>query len=863
MKKSYLLLLISLLSLLAKSQVVTIPDAAFKDKLLSATVTNEYAKDINGNSIVIDTNANGEIEVAEALTVYKLFNITTSGPPPFKTSAPSQQTLSGIADLTGIEAFTNLTYLQISSNFLTNLDLSSNTNLVYLSCSYNHLNSINLNGLTQLDTLSINDNNLTSLSTDGLTSLRILNCANNDLSSLTVNNSLQLKYLNCSLNSLFNVQVSALSNLETYFCASNAISTLSIGNLVNLKYFDCYYNSVSSLDLSTFPNLISLKCGYNQLTGLDLSAVPLLEFLSCPNNNLTTLSFVNNTIIKNINISNNQISTLTIAVHPLLTYFSGSGNLFTQLDLSSTGVQFLYCGSNPNLTFINIKNGSVGLDGIQEPMLPWFSYYYDLANLPSLQYICHDQGEIGPIEVAHDNLQNVSRGTYCSFEPGGTYTTINGLVSFDCGGSNAAIYNQKLEVTSGTQGGVTFSNATGNYTFYTGIGTVTVAPQLENPSYFTVTPANYTYTLTATGTTQTADFCLAPNGVHPDLEVSMIPVTTARPGFDAVYRLDYKNKGNQVQNGSVVLSFDHLVSDFVSASPAINLQNTDQLQWDISGLQPFQSGSILLTLHIHAPTDLPAVTLGTILHYTVALNSTVSDETPNDNQQSFDQTVVGSFDPNDKTVVEGATISLDKIGDYLHYIVHFQNTGSDYAANIVIKDLLDSHLEPGTLEMESSSHPFRSTLTTVNKLEVFYEGINLPASSVDEAASHGYIAFKIKPKNTVVINDVIPNTAGIYFDYNLPIVTNTVTTTVTALGTPTHAMAAVVTLYPNPVEGQLHIEVVDSTAIQGITICNALGQTVLTAKETSILDVTSLTRGTYVVTVITDKGKVTQKLLKL
>lgn len=863
MKKSYLLVLISLFSLLAQAQIVTIPDAAFKTKLLSATLSNEYAKDINGNSIVIDSNANGEIEIAEALTVYKLFNITTSGPPPFKTSTAPQETLSGISDLTGIEAFTNLTYLKISSNQLTTLDLASNINLVYLSCDYNQLTSINLNGLVNLETLSIAYNNLSSFTTDGLIGLKNLACSHNNLTSLNVNNSLLLNYLDCQFNSLTTIDVSALSNLESYFCAHNNIASLSLANLVNLKKLYCSYNTITELNLSTSPNLAVLQCAFNQLSSLDLSGNPLLENFTCENNYLTTLSIANNPLLAAINFCNNQISTLTIGTHPLLTNFYGNGNLFTQLDLSSTGVVKLGCGDNPNLTFLNIKNGIVGDDGTQEPMLPWYTYYYSLDGLPSLQYICHDQGEIGPIEVAHDNLQNVSRGTYCSFEPGGAYTTINGSVTFDCGGSNAAIYNQKLAVTNETQVGDTFSNAAGNYNFYTGIGTVSVAPQIENPSYFTVTPANYTYSLTATGTTQTADFCIVANGVHPDLEVSMVPITSARPGFDATYRLDYKNKGNQVQNGSVQLNFDSLISDFVNASPSISSQNTNQLQWDFNGLQPFQSGSILLTLHIHAPTDIPSVTLGTVLHYTAALASSMIDETPNDNQQVFNQTVVGSFDPNDKTVVEGETISVDKIGEYLHYIVRFQNTGSDYAANIVVKDLLDSHLDPSTLELISSSHPFRSTLTLGTKLEVYYEGINLPAASVDESASHGYIAFKIKPKSTVILNDVIPNTASIFFDYNYPIVTNTVTTTVTALGIPTQTSASSITIYPNPVMNQLNIAGGTSETVNEVAITNTLGQVIFKTKQTTSIDVTSLAAGTYFVTVTTDTGSVTEKLIKL
>src|SRR5690606_734514 len=90
MKKKLLYLLL-LFSGIASAQIVNIPDANFKNKLLSANTTNNIAKDINDNSIIIDTNGDYEIQESEALLVSQL-NVS----------------LSAIADMTGIEYFTNL-----------------------------------------------------------------------------------------------------------------------------------------------------------------------------------------------------------------------------------------------------------------------------------------------------------------------------------------------------------------------------------------------------------------------------------------------------------------------------------------------------------------------------------------------------------------------------------------------------------------------------------------------------------------------------------------------------------------------------------------------------------------------------------
>ena len=45
-------------------------------------------------------------------------------------------------------------------------------------------------------------------------------------------------------------------------------------------------------------------------------------------------------------------------------------------------------------------------------------------------------------------------------------------------------------------------------------------------------------------------------------------------------------------------------------------------------------------------------------------------------------------------------------------------------------------------------------------------------STSNEAASHGFISFKITPHRDAPLGTVIKNKAAIYFDYNEPIITN-------------------------------------------------------------------------------------------
>ena len=864
MIKKYFFGLCLIVGCSVQAQIVNIPDANFKAKLLESNVNSTIAKDINGNNIKIDVNNNGEIDQNEALLVYKLFTPDNSAPP-FRISdnvVPMATVVNPITDLTGIAAFSNLIYLNVSSNQLASMDVTTNVALKELNCSYNLLNALDLTGLINLEKLVIDENEFTTFSTAGLPALKSFSCAGNQITSLAVNTSTQLEGLYCTSNLLTSLDIANLTNLKALYISDNPLGSVDLSPFSQLLSLKCYNNGLTSLDLSNQSALTFLDCNTNQITSLDLSNMTALENLSCYTNAITNLNFSANPNIKVINCSYNSISDVTFGNNPLLTNFNGIQNLFQTLDFSNTGIRKVSCSDNPNLTFVNVKNGFVSEDIYNEPPLPWPFYNFHMDNLPALTYICHDEGEFGPVLVEHIGLENVSRGTYCSFAPGGSYNTITGTVRLDCGGANTTFANQKIKVNSGTQIGYTYTNNSGNYIFYAAIGNVVVTPQMENEAYFTVSPANYSFDFTTTGNTESADFCLMPNGTHPDLEISLLPITPARPGFDAQYKIVFKNKGNQIQSGTVHFGFDDAISDFVSASPNVTSQTAAALTWDFTNLYPSESRSVVLTLNINSPMEIPAVNNGDILNYSASIVSSPTDETPDDNQTVFNQTVVGSFDPNDKMVLEGTQISMTQANDYLHYMVRFQNTGTFAAENVVVKDILSNQLDWNSLEMISSSHAYRSTLINGNQLEVFYENINLPPSSSDEPVSHGYIAFKIKPKTGIAVDDVIENTANIYFDFNFPIVTNTVSTTVTALGIH-DANQSIFSVYPNPTANFLQLVLAENNVIKEVTIYNTLGQKLITLADKTVIDVSALSKGTYLITVQTDKGQATRKFIKM
>jgi uncharacterized repeat protein (TIGR01451 family) len=465
------------------------------------------------------------------------------------------------------------------------------------------------------------------------------------------------------------------------------------------------------------------------------------------------------------------------------------------------------------------------------------------------------------------DVQNISVNSYCTFTPGGAYNTIAGTSTYDmngngCDSADFLTPSIKMNINDGTLTGATLTNSTGNYSFFTQSGNYTITPTLENP-YFTVTPASTVVNFPSVDqTTQTRNFCFAPNGVHPDVDIVILPYMPARPGFDALYSIVIKNKGNQIQSGSIDLTFDDAVLDFLEATPTNDSQSLNHLTWNYSNLYPFESRVIYLRFNVNAPTETPPVNIGDVLNFTGMINPISGDETPDDNSFSFNETVIGSYDPNDKTCLEGNNITPEMVGDYLHYLIRFQNTGTAPAEFVVVKDLLDTQVfDVSSLQITASSHPM-TTRITGNKAEFIFENINLPGESVDEPASHGFVAFKIKTKNNLVLGNAVKNKAEIYFDYNFPVITNQTTTTVSLLASQGFD-AAQVSMTPNPTQNILNISAnCNLQKIELLDIQGRLLESYLTNQRATSIHLSGKANGMYLVKVTSDKGISTQKIIK-
>jgi uncharacterized repeat protein (TIGR01451 family) len=581
---------------------------------------------------------------------------------------------------------------------------------------------------------------------------------------------------------------------------SSIASLEGLQNFINLKQLFCNNNQINTLNLSSNINLIHINCNNNLLTSLDTS-------------NITNLSFG----------------------------ISCNNNLLSSLNLKGIGSSFIYTfngltySNNPNLDYICIRE-----------------------NIPELtSYIIDSNIFLG--------LSNVVINSYCSFNPGGTFYTIQGNTKYDanandCDTNDANFANLKINLTDGTNSGSVIANTSGNYNLPVSAGTHTLTPVLENPTYFVVSPSTAMVTFPASTSPFSQNFCVSPNGIHNDLEIVLIPITIAKAGFDASYKIKFKNKGTQTQSGVINLNFPDAVLDLVSSIPVTSTTTTNVLTYNFSNLQPFESREINIVFNLNAPTETPALNEGSILNY-VATITGLTDETPLDNVAELNQTVYNSFDPNDKICLEGTNLNPSKIGDYLHYKIRFENTGNANATNVVVKDMIDvSKFDMATLLMVATSHDCYTKISEGNKVEFIFENINLPFTA---NANDGYVVFKIKSKSNLVAGDQVSNLAQIYFDYNFPITTNTATSNFQTLGLNEFSSSKNFIISPNPTNSVLNITNFNNSIISSITIYNLLGQQMQTIiNPNEIIDVSNLQSGNYIVSIKTEKATENFKFIK-
>jgi uncharacterized repeat protein (TIGR01451 family) len=321
----------------------------------------------------------------------------------------------------------------------------------------------------------------------------------------------------------------------------------------------------------------------------------------------------------------------------------------------------------------------------------------------------------------------------------------------------------------------TFTNNEGLYKLLVDTGTYTVSCNTNGVNY-SILPTNYSVNFNSLGNNAVRNFIHTSNDNSNKSSIIMTNNFITRPARQNSYTITYTNESGQTYNGTIKLKLDNRLN-FQNATPSPTSIVGDTIIWNITNLPLFSSKNIVVNFLADTLSNNDS------LYSFVKIYNSQTDITPENNEYSLLDVVRAAYDPNDK-ISDKSIITPQQIIDnnqYITYTIRFQNVGNDTAFNIYIKDTLDNNLDWNTIQPISSSHDYDFEQINGKYLTFNFLNIQLPDSNTNQTLSHGYISFKIKPKNNLLLDDIISNKASIVFDVNVPIVTNDVQTNIAEL----------------------------------------------------------------------------------
>lgn len=746
-----------------------------------------------------------------------------------------------ISDLSGLKYFTNLRYVNCDSTAINNIPQFPDS-VLYISCSAltqlltlpalpGSLRYLNISGCYQLSdfaSASLPDS-LRNLDCSDIYQLNYLPPLPSELDSLNCSNCslfalpplpASLEYLNCYRNQIWNIP-SLPVGLKYFYCGRNSFSFSNpLPPLpANLLTFDCRENIATTLpalpaslttlhcpemsvvSLPALPaGLRSLDCSSNPLTTLpplpaglvllNCSATSIISFPPLPGS-LLELNFQACVYLQTFPVLPNTLQILTCAysrLHNLpglpdsLKFLNCSNDSLTYLPDLPPSLKYLICSGNQLTSLPKLNSSLIYLDCI-------FNNIYCLPHIPSQSggdsiVLRFDANKIKcipnlnpgvKIKAINQNYQTITRIPLCNptnnINNCRAFPVIAGTV-FNDNNSNGT-----KDADEPFRSGMKISLSNNNFSFSNSNGYFEIAvdstgnytDSLHHPPYFNSIPPTHNYTFSSYDTLVTGSFALQANTLKDSLSIHIISITArARPGFSFQYFISYENTGTTALSADIVFNYDNTRLTYNSSSNAAIINNGTNLSFNTGNLMPGEQKSFIAYFTVK-----PTALIGDSISAKATITSNLTTAT-----DSVAIIIRGSFDPNDKQATTQLSPSQISSKKPIDYKIRFQNTGTDTAFNIIITDTLDdNNLDLSTFQVTASSHTCKTTIK--NGIAYFeFLDILLPDKNINEPLSHGFINFKVGVKQETAVNTFIDNKAAIYFDYNVPIITNTTSTVI-------------------------------------------------------------------------------------
>jgi hypothetical protein len=426
----------------------------------------------------------------------------------------------------------------------------------------------------------------------------------------------------------------------------------------------------------------------------------------------------------------------------------------------------------------------------------------------------------------------------------------------ELGLKNVPVYAQTANYYS-----MTTTDVFGNYsvnTFETGTATVYIQlpynSQLISPS----SPAYHSISISAMN-----DSVVGKNfAVHflPDIHDVKVDLSTnlARPGFQTICNAYVYNKGTVTEkNISLDLAYDNILTPSASSIPYSNANNI--LTFAIDSIKAGESKLVSVSFNVAQGAN----HLGHQLDYFGDVSLLTNDVYLSDNKDTCFRIITGSYDPNMKESALGEG-NISPSTKEIEYTIHFQNTGTDTAFTVVVKDSLNkSVFDYKEVEMLCASHKYTYSIDTAGVIAFTFNDILLVDSTTNEPASHGFVKFKVKLNQGLGLGTVLKNKGYIYFDFNAPIITNEATNTLSNSVGVNEISNLNFKVFPNPSNDKITL-MASSASLYSVEVYDVLGKRVYVQsnlQNAHVVNVSSFEKGIYFVRILQDGKQQVEKII--
>ena len=682
-----------------------------------------------------------------------------------------------------------------------------------------------------------------------------------------------LVYLGCIYNQLTTLP-SLPSTLDTLNCSYNQISVLPIlpnslkdlaisnNNLSflpllpdSLTHLHIPFNQIDSIKKLP-PNLLAISCGQNPLKYIPDTLPPNLGFLVTSYSQLRQLPALPLSL-KMLLCSNNQLETLPDLPKGLVA-LTAHNNQLTSLPDMPDSLSTLWMNDNPFLKCLpklnivrDIKLLNTGINCL--PNYPSGNLYTDLPlnSIPlcDIPFDCNSY-----LNVRGKVMSNIPND--CSSD---TLGIVAGLI--------------KLNLYSGdTLVQQTFSTNSGYFSFNVPTQQYEVLIDTSNTLYEVYCPASEVDTVFLSGANPVDTSLLfgirCKNGFDVGVASAVRQSGILRPTFTSIFKIVAGDLGkihglncSTGVSGKITVVFSGPATFAGIAAGSLNpTVSGNTLTYSVPD---FEALDINTAFGLKFLIDTFAQ-MGEQLCLSITVLPDVAGDINNTNNTlriCFE--VLNSYDPNMKEV--SPVNSIAPTEDWLTYTIHFQNMGNAPAIHIYVMDTLDNKLDESSIQILGSSHRMLTEIKG-NIARFNFPNINLVDSATNQPESKGWLQYKIKKNTGLALGTQIKNTASIYFDFNAPVVTNTVTNTVeqpNAVKESREQMSEI-SVFPNPTNDVVYISYNSNTSAD-VTLFNINGAACLkqqlTASNQSI-SLSGLPAGVYFVSVEVEGNVVRKKVVK-